>query len=51
VLHSIDDALGRIAAGTFGTCARCGRPISVDRLEAIPYATRCIDCQRLAERG
>jgi len=51
VLHSIDDALGRIDEGTFGTCARCGLSISADRLEAIPYATRCIDCQRLAERG
>lgn len=51
VLGSIDDALGRIEAGTFGTCVRCGKPIAEERLEAIPYATRCIDCQRLAERG
>jgi DnaK suppressor protein len=51
VLGSIDDALGRIEEGTFGTCVRCGRPIAEERLEAIPYATRCIDCQRLAERG
>ena len=51
VLTAIDDALGRIESGTFGTCRRCGKPIAEDRLEAIPYANRCIDCQRLEERG
>jgi RNA polymerase-binding protein DksA len=51
VLDAIDGALLRIENGTFGTCVRCGRPIAEERLEAIPYATRCIDCQRLAERG
>jgi RNA polymerase-binding protein DksA len=51
VLDAVNDALGRIEDGTFGTCVRCGRPIAEERLEAIPYATRCIDCQRLAERG
>jgi RNA polymerase-binding protein DksA len=51
LLVAIDEALGRIEAGTFGTCVRCGRSIAEDRLEAIPYATRCIDCQRLVERG
>jgi len=51
VLDGINDALERIEDGTFGTCARCGKQIAEERLEAIPYATRCIDCQRLAERG
>ena len=51
LLTGIDEALERIDNGTFGTCARCGKPIAEDRLEAIPYATRCIDCQRLAERA
>jgi RNA polymerase-binding protein DksA len=51
VLSAIEGALQRIDNGTFGTCVRCGRPIAEERLEAIPYATRCIDCQRLAERG
>jgi RNA polymerase-binding transcription factor DksA len=32
-------------------CEHCGAQIAVERLEAIPYATRCIDCQRLAERA
>jgi RNA polymerase-binding protein DksA len=51
VLAAIDEALTRIEEGTFGTCVRCGRAIAEERLEAIPYATRCIDCKRLEERG
>lgn len=51
VLNGINDALERIDNGTFGTCARCGKQIAEERLEALPYATRCIDCQRLAERA
>jgi RNA polymerase-binding protein DksA len=51
VLKSIDGALLRIAEGTFGICESCGQPISEERLEAIPYATQCIDCRRKGERG
>jgi DnaK suppressor protein len=46
----IDEALARLDAGTFGTCVRCGRPIPAERLEALPWAPRCIDCQRIADR-
>jgi RNA polymerase-binding protein DksA len=51
LLRAIDQALGRIENGTYGKCERCGRQIAEERLEAIPHATRCIDCQRLAERA
>jgi RNA polymerase-binding protein DksA len=51
VLKAINEALQRIEDGTFGTCGRCGNPIAEERLEAIPYANRCIDCKRLEERG
>ena len=50
VMAQIDAALGRIEAGTFGTCANCGKSIAEERLEARPWASLCIDCQRLAER-
>ena len=50
VLEQIDAALARIEAGTFGTCRNCGKPIAEERLEARPWATLCIDCQRDAER-
>jgi DnaK suppressor protein len=46
----VDEALARLDAGTFGTCVRCGEGISAERLEALPWAARCIDCQRLAAR-
>jgi RNA polymerase-binding protein DksA len=51
VLRAIDAALRRIEEGTFGICETCGQPISEERLEAIPYATQCIDCRRKGERG
>lgn len=50
VLREIDDALARIDAGTYGTCARCGQTIAEERLRAMPWATLCIDCKRLEER-
>jgi DnaK suppressor protein len=49
-LALVDEALARFDAGSFGRCVRCGRPIARDRLEALPWAARCIDCQRLAAR-
>jgi RNA polymerase-binding protein DksA len=51
VLQQIESALIRIDDGSFGTCTRCGRPIAEERLEARPWATLCIDCQREVERG
>jgi RNA polymerase-binding protein DksA len=51
VLRAIEGALGRIEDGTFGICQTCREPISEERLEAIPYATQCIDCRRKGERG
>ena len=49
VLKAIEGALERIDEGTFGVCQTCRRPISEERLEAIPYATQCIDCRRKGE--
>ncbi len=49
VLADIDAALERIAGGTYGTCTKCGKEIPQDRLEARPWATLCIDCQRKQE--
>jgi len=47
-LAEVDRALARLADGSYGVCANCGKPISVARLEARPTATLCIDCARLA---
>jgi RNA polymerase-binding protein DksA len=46
VLAAIDAALKRIEDGTYGTCTNCGKQIAEERLEALPWATLCIDCQR-----
>jgi RNA polymerase-binding transcription factor len=43
-LADVDAALARVAAGTYGRCADCGRPIAADRLAARPQARTCIDC-------
>jgi RNA polymerase-binding protein DksA len=48
-LAEIDAALKRIENGTYGTCVNCGRPIGPERLEALPWATLCIDCKRKDE--
>jgi DnaK suppressor protein len=49
VLSAIDGALRRIEEGTYGRCTSCGRQIPEERLEARPYATLCIECQRQRE--
>jgi RNA polymerase-binding protein DksA len=51
LLEEIDAALGRIDEGTYGTCRVCGRQINEERLEAVPYATLCIDDKRALDRG
>jgi RNA polymerase-binding transcription factor DksA len=45
-LADVDDALLRAAAGEYGTCADCGRPIAPERLAARPQARTCIECAR-----
>jgi RNA polymerase-binding transcription factor DksA len=49
-LRLVQDALGRLDAGTYGTCRGCGGPVAPERLEAIPWAASCIDCARSAPR-
>jgi RNA polymerase-binding protein DksA len=50
-LLEVDAAIARLDAGTYGACARCGRPIAQERLDALPWAAHCIECQRLVGRG
>jgi RNA polymerase-binding protein DksA len=49
-LAEIDAALARIDAGTYGACTNCHQPIAAERLEALPWAAHCIDCQRTLGR-
>lgn len=43
-LESVEAALERVRAGTFGACVGCGNPIPVERLEAVPDARYCVNC-------
>jgi len=45
----IREAFDRIDNGTFGRCETCGKPIAKERLDALPYARRCIPCAEIAD--
>lgn len=45
-LRDVERALAKMEAGTYGTCERCGQPISLERLEALPWAELGIDCKQ-----
>lgn len=49
-IAEVDEALGRIAAGTYGRCVDCGGEIPPKRLAALPASARCVECQRKRER-
>ena len=46
----IDEALRAIGAGTYGTCGVCGRQIPLSRLDAVPWASLCIEDQEKEDR-
>jgi RNA polymerase-binding protein DksA len=48
-LERIEKAIGRIEQGNYGDCEGCGKTIPMNRLKALPWATRCITCQSRAE--
>ena len=45
----IDEAMMRLAEGSYGVCAECGAEISERRLEAVPFAKLCVECQSQQE--
>jgi RNA polymerase-binding transcription factor DksA len=49
-VEEIDRALRRMDIGSFGICERCGKKITVARLEALPFAALCIECKSREER-
>jgi DnaK suppressor protein len=50
-LREVRAALQRIDAGTFGICTGCDESINPKRLAAVPWASSCIVCQEVADRG
>jgi len=49
-LTQIDRALVRLKQGTYGACEGCAQKIPIGRLNALPYTTLCIECQREMEQ-
>ena len=50
-LLQIEEALDRLDKDEYGTCTNCSSEIPMPRLEAVPWARYCIDCQELEEKG
>ena len=50
-LQEVDEALDRIANGTYGVCEECGDPIGLKRLEVRPVAKYCVPCKAKQEKG
>ena len=50
-LSQIESALEMMRDGTYGICEGCEKPIPLARLQALPYAATCIECQREAEKN
>ncbi len=51
ILQRIDEALRRLALGQYGRCRECGDEVAAARLKALPFAVRCVDCERRREGG
>jgi len=47
----INEALTRISDDEYGTCQNCEKPINPKRLDAVPWARYCLNCQELVEQG
>jgi DnaK suppressor protein len=50
-IRAVKNALGRVDENDFGVCHDCAKPIGLARLRAVPWATRCIQCQEAEEKG
>src|SRR3990172_6417781 len=51
ILHLIQEALERMEHGSYGVCVACGGEMQPKRLDAVPWARHCIDCQEKQEQG
>jgi len=51
VLLLIEEALSRLDTGTYGTCVHCSQTVQEKRIEAVPWARHCLDCQELQDKG
>ena len=51
ILQLIEDALRRAEDGSYGLCVECQQDVQIKRLDAVPWARHCIECQEKQEKG
>jgi len=51
MLQLVEEALGRMREGTYGQCQECQEEVQQKRLEAVPWARHCIECQEKQDQG
>ena len=51
LLQMVNEALERVKEGTYGLCVSCQGEVQVKRLEAVPWARHCIECQDKQDQG
>jgi DnaK suppressor protein len=51
LLQMVEEALDRLKKGTYGLCVSCQGEVQVKRLEAVPWARHCIECQEKQDQG
>jgi DnaK suppressor protein len=51
LMRRIDDALDRMEKNEYGVCTECEKKMQIGRLDAVPWARHCIQCQELQDRG
>ena len=51
ILQLVQEALERMEGGSYGSCVACGGEMQQKRLDAVPWARHCIECQEKQEQG
>ncbi len=51
ILHLLNEALDRLKNGSYGHCVACHEEVQQKRLDAVPWARHCIECQEKQEQG
>ena len=51
ILQLVQESLERMDSGAYGTCIVCGGEMQQKRLDAVPWARHCIECQKKQEQG
>ncbi|HEV3279569.1 MAG TPA: TraR/DksA family transcriptional regulator [Terriglobia bacterium] len=51
ILTLVNEALDRTKDGSYGICMECGQEVQAKRLDAVPWARHCIECQEKQDKG